>query len=144
MFGGSDCKESACKSGNPGLGVSPGEADDNPLQYSCSQTEKPGGLQSMVSQRVIYNYATNTFTFNHIAMANIQSVHNGKDVPVGLWNYWNVFLWKIIINLTLSPCPLLYSQSFPQCINRSTPIQKWKDYYLAQQDLAEACSSTQA
>ena len=84
MFGGSDCKESACKSGNPGLGVPPGEADDNPLQYSCSQTEKPGGLQSMVSQRVIYNYATNTFTFNHIAMANIQSVHNGKDVPVGL------------------------------------------------------------
>ena len=48
--GGSDGKESACNVGNlgsiPGLGRSPGEGNDYPLQYS--------GLQSMGSQRVVY------------------------------------------------------------------------------------------
>ena len=37
--GGSDGKESACNAGNPGLipglGRSPGEGNDNPLQDSC-------------------------------------------------------------------------------------------------------------
>ena len=37
--GGSDGKESACSAGGPGLipglGRSPGEGNDNPLQYSC-------------------------------------------------------------------------------------------------------------
>ena len=37
--GGSDGKESACRAGDPGLipgsGGSPGEGNDNPLQYSC-------------------------------------------------------------------------------------------------------------
>ena len=37
--GGSDNKESACNVGDlgliPGLGRSPGEGNDNPLQYSC-------------------------------------------------------------------------------------------------------------
>ena len=41
----------------PGLGRSPGEGNDNPLQYSCLEnwTEEPGGLQSMRSQSVGYN-----------------------------------------------------------------------------------------
>ena len=37
--GGSDSKESACNEGDPGSipgsGRSPGEGNDNPLQYSC-------------------------------------------------------------------------------------------------------------
>ena len=37
--GGSDSKQSACNAGDPGsisgLGRSPGEGNDNPLQYSC-------------------------------------------------------------------------------------------------------------
>ena len=37
--GGSDGKESACNAGDPGLnpgsGISPGEGNGNPLQYSC-------------------------------------------------------------------------------------------------------------
>ena len=33
--GGSDGKESACKAGDLGSGRSPGEGNDNPLQYSC-------------------------------------------------------------------------------------------------------------
>ena len=37
-----------------GLGRLPGEENGNPLQYSCPQN-KPCGLPSMGSQRVIYN-----------------------------------------------------------------------------------------
>ena len=39
----------------PGSERSPRKGNDNPLQYSClenSSTEKPGGLQSIGSQRV--------------------------------------------------------------------------------------------
>ena len=47
---GSDGKESACNVGNlgsiPGLGRSPGEGNDNPLQYSCM--ENPHGQRSLV------------------------------------------------------------------------------------------------
>ena len=39
ITGGSDGKESACKAGVlgliPGLGISPGEGNGNPLQYYC-------------------------------------------------------------------------------------------------------------
>ena len=43
-----------------------GGGNGNPLQYSCLEhpmTEEPGGLQSMASQRVGHDRATNTFTF---------------------------------------------------------------------------------
>ena len=50
---GSDGKDSACNSGDPGSvpesGRSPGEGHGNPLQYSCLEnpwTEEPGGLSS--------------------------------------------------------------------------------------------------
>ena len=66
---GSDGEESACNAGylglTPGLGRSPRERNDNPIQYSClenSWTEEFGGLQSMASQRVGYDWRT--FTFN--------------------------------------------------------------------------------
>ena len=62
---GSDGKASACNAGDlgsiPGLGRSPGEGNDNPLQYSYWKipwTDKPGRLQSMGSQRVGHNWAT--------------------------------------------------------------------------------------
>ena len=52
-------KESACSARDTGnIGVipesrrSPGEGNDNPLQYSCPWTEETGGLQSKGSQRV--------------------------------------------------------------------------------------------
>ena len=45
--GGSDGKESACNTGNPGLitgsGRSPGEGDGNPLQYSCLESSMDRG-----------------------------------------------------------------------------------------------------
>ena len=50
MPGGSDGKESACNAGDPGsipgLERSPGEGNDNPLQYSC--LENPHGQRSLV------------------------------------------------------------------------------------------------
>ena len=45
----------------PGLGRLPRGGHSNPLQYSCLKipwTEKPGGLQSMGSQRVGHDLAT--------------------------------------------------------------------------------------
>ena len=68
--GGSDGKDSTCNiscwRSIPGLGRFPGEGNGNPLQYSClekpSRTEEPDGLQSMSSQRVRHNWATNTHT----------------------------------------------------------------------------------
>ena len=57
-IGDSDGKESACSAGDlisSWVGKIPGEGDGYPLQYSwlrVLQTEEPGGLQSMGSQRV--------------------------------------------------------------------------------------------
>ena len=62
--GGSDGKASAYNAGDPssipGSGRSPGEGNDNPLQYSCLENPmvrglQPGGLQSMDSKRVGHN-----------------------------------------------------------------------------------------
>ena len=45
--GGSDSKASSYNAGNPGLipgsGRSPGEGNDNPLQYSCLENPMDGG-----------------------------------------------------------------------------------------------------
>ena len=55
---GSDGKEASCNVEDPGLipglGRSPGERNDYPLQYSCPEnpTEESGGLLPMGLQRV--------------------------------------------------------------------------------------------
>ena len=45
--GGSDGKESACKTGEPGLipgsGIPPGGGYGNPVQYSCLENSMDGG-----------------------------------------------------------------------------------------------------
>ena len=58
-------KESACNVGDPGsipgLGISPGEGNGNPLQYSCLENpmeEEPGRSQSMGSQRITHKLKT--------------------------------------------------------------------------------------
>ena len=60
----SNGKESACSAGDqgsiPGLGRSSGEGNDNPLQYSCWRIPWTDGLQSVGSQRVRHDRATNT------------------------------------------------------------------------------------
>ena len=69
-FGGSDDKESAYNSGDPGLipglGRSPGGRHGNPLQYSCLENStdrgawQATGYSSMELQRVRHDWATNT------------------------------------------------------------------------------------
>jgi len=70
--GGSESKESACNAGN--LGLIPGSERKPREGHSTHSSiparrapwiEKPGGLQSMGSQRGRYGRATNTFTFFH-------------------------------------------------------------------------------
>ena len=69
----------ACTAGvmglNPGSGRSPRVGNGNPLQYSClenSRREEPGGLQSVVSQRVGLDSATK-HTHAH---ANLDQMHH--------------------------------------------------------------------
>ena len=55
--GGSDGKESAGNAGDPGwipgFGKSPGEGNDNPLQYACLENPRDrGAWQSLGSQRI--------------------------------------------------------------------------------------------
>ena len=64
--GGSVVKNSPASAGHvnltPGLGRSPGGGNGTPGQYSCweiPQTEEPGRLQSMGSQRVGHDLVTN-------------------------------------------------------------------------------------
>ena len=50
----------------PELGRSPGVANGNPLQYSCLENPmEPGGLQSIGSQRVGHNWATEHACMTH-------------------------------------------------------------------------------
>ena len=63
VLGGSEGKESACNVGNVSSvlesGRSPGEENNNPLQYSCMENPMSRGAwgiqQSIGLQRVIYN-----------------------------------------------------------------------------------------
>ena len=41
--GGSEVKLSVSSAGDPGLGRSPGEGNDNPLHYSCLENPMVGG-----------------------------------------------------------------------------------------------------
>ena len=64
---GSVGKDSACNAGDLGLipasGRSPGEGKGYPLQYSCLENS----MDCMGWQRVRHNWATFTFTFNHLS-----------------------------------------------------------------------------
>ena len=72
----SDSKESACNVGDPGLipgsGRSLGDGNRTPLQYSCLENpmdrgiEEPSRLQSMESQRVGQNEATDICLCMHV------------------------------------------------------------------------------
>ena len=54
--GGSDAKDSACNAGDlgliPGLGISLGEGNGNPLQYSCLENPMGGGAWWAIVHRV--------------------------------------------------------------------------------------------
>ena len=68
--GGSDSKEFTCSAGDWGLisgsGRSPGEGNDNPLQYSCLENfmdREPGGLQSLGHKESNKTEQLTLFTF---------------------------------------------------------------------------------
>ena len=70
--GGSEGKESACSAGDPGsipgLGRSPGEGDDNPLQYSCLENPMDRGASWATVHGVAKSWTRLrdfTFTFLH-------------------------------------------------------------------------------
>ena len=71
----------------PGSGRSLGEGNSNPCQYSCweiPQTEEPGWLQSMESQRVGCDWATFNYciiyTSKNISSSSRHSIINSKLV----------------------------------------------------------------
>ena len=59
FLGGQDSKESAYNAGDlgsiPGLGRSPGEGHDNPLQYSCLENSMDRGAWHATVHGVTYN-----------------------------------------------------------------------------------------
>ena len=68
--GGRDSKESACSAGDPGLISASGRSLEQGMAIHSSVLacrnpwiEEPGGLQSLGSQRVGHDWATDTFTF---------------------------------------------------------------------------------
>ena len=69
--GGSEVKVSACNAGDlgliPGLGRTPGEGNDNPLQYSCLENPTDGGAWWATAHRVTKSWtrlSDLTFTFH--------------------------------------------------------------------------------
>ena len=80
-------KESVSSAGDPGLGRSPEKGTathSNILAWGIPWTQEPGGLQSVGSQRVRHNWATNTF----LAQCCLQ--FQGQDMPVNNKNRRNV------------------------------------------------------
>ena len=95
---------------DPGLGRSPGEGNGNPLQYSCLEnpmdTEEPGGLQSMGSQRVGHDWVTShthTHTHTHTRVIIPSFCHMrkqdgglqpGEKLKAWAWS-WTSSLWTM-------------------------------------------------
>ena len=95
-------KESAWSAGDPGsipgLGRSPGEGNGNPLQYPCLENLMDRGLQSMASQRVGHDWATNTNTYSVSWLASMSSIFLCAallsillSLPRG-WHVWITFI----------------------------------------------------
>ena len=91
--GSSDGKESPCIEGYlgsiPGLGRSPGEGNDYPLQYSC--LENPQGQRSLAGCspcvcRVRHDWATSLSTFSTVQLSQ-PYVTTGKTIALTMWTF---------------------------------------------------------
>ena len=121
--GGSDGNEPACNAQDlgliPGLGRSPGEGNGHPLQYSW--TEEPGGLQSMGSQRVRYDWMTNTKeqkdsgTIRHLLIIVILFT---------LWRNLSRITW-ICIHCVTFTCIDLRNKSWLQTVQHKPKFSYW-------------------
>ena len=97
--GGSEVKASACNAGDlgsiPGSERSLGEGNgtsSNILAWRTPQTEEPGGLQSMGSQRVGHDWAINTFTFFLSTVASL--LFHSLEGTRFSWPKWNQMNWR--------------------------------------------------
>ena len=83
FLGGQDSKESACNAGDLGsvlgLGRSPGEGHDNPLQYSCLENSMDRGAWHATVHGVTHNWATNTHTHTHQDILGFPDGSDGKE-----------------------------------------------------------------
>ena len=85
--GGSDGKESACNSGDPGLipgsGRSPGEGHGNPLQYSCLENSMDRGAWQAIVHGVTKSWAWLSLVLKTLESSldckEIQPVHPKGD-----------------------------------------------------------------
>ena len=121
FLGGSDSKESACDVRDLGSilgsGRSPGEATHSSvLVWRISRTEEPGGLQSVQSQRVRHNWATNTqcpwCPPMHLVPNEPFSWLNNICVCVFPLSLWNVPLFLSIFIILKSTLSLIKSLLF--------------------------------
>ena len=90
----------------PWLGRSPGEGNGNPLQYSCLKNpEEPGGLQSIGSQRVRYNWSTLACTSQILLILFLYSLY--PEVNSHCFSFLSCFLKPTpsVIVLTLPTSP---------------------------------------
>ena len=104
---GSDGKEFACNAGDmgsiPRSGISPGEGNGYPLQYSClenSMDREAGRLQSMGSQRVGHNWVTNT------VLTILLPLHLMLFLLTNMPSS-SIFIWRNFWGTTQMPYPLM-------------------------------------
>ena len=91
--GGSDGKVSACNGGDlssiPGLGRSPGEKNDNPLQYSCLENPMDGGtwqatVHGVAKSRTWLSNFTVTFFFSILCYTVVGTIFISTNISQGL------------------------------------------------------------
>ena len=124
FFGGSDGEEFAYSVGDLGsvlgLGRSPAEGNGNALQYSCLEnpwSEEPGRLQSMRSQRVKHDWATNSSlrlggsSFTTVMEMGVWMSQEATIQPCSVTNVTGIK--QKHYDITTSPCSLCSPHDSP-------------------------------
>ena len=88
--GGSEVKASACNAGDqgliPGLGRSPGEGNDNPLQYSCLENPMDGGVwwatlvHGVANSRTWLSNFTSLYALSHSVKSDSLQPHGLQSI----------------------------------------------------------------
>ena len=124
---GSDGKESACNARDPGLisgsGRSPGEENDNLLQYSCLENSIDRGAWWATVHGVAKSWIPlNNYTFTFMACHKTSIVNSGPR---------SIFLWCKILALEYnramlkSKFPHLLVTYIKSAVKKENPVRKW-------------------